>query len=561
MDTETKIREAVSAALLKRGAEDVSFAVEWPADMAHGDYAVNAAMAAAKELGKNPRELAEELAADMKESLGGIASSVEVAGPGFINIRLSPEAVRKAIDRAAADGEAWGRGTANAGKRIVIEFSCPNPFKQMHAGHLMSTVIGEAGSRVPENQGARVLRDTYGGDVGPHVAKALWALRRKGTLAPATSQEVDDAYVQGARAYEESEGAKAEIDALNTALYAALAKAEDERSADERSLLETWRHGRAACLDADQAVWDALGTRFDYVLHESETTPIGKEIVQDALSRGIFTESEGAVIYEGEKKGLHTLVFLTSRGNPTYEAKDIGLAFLKEERMGPLDASYITTASEQSGHFAVFLAALEDIAPALAKKTAHVPHGFLKLSTGKMSSRDGNVITAAGLIEEVIAKAREKNEDPLVARAVAVGAIKYMILRQAAGSDIVFDPEKSLSLDGDSGPYLQYALVRAKSVIAQAEPASGADAPAAPYDIERLIIRFPETARIAEAMRAPHQVTQYLTQLAGEWNSFYAKERIRGGAHEAYKLRVAAAFVRTMENGLALLGIPVPEKM
>jgi arginyl-tRNA synthetase len=309
-------------------------------------------------------------------------------------------------------------------------------------------------------------------------------------------------------------------------------------------------------------VWDALDTHFDYVIHESETTPIGKEKVLEALSRGVFKESEGAVIYDGEKKGLHTLVFLTSRGNPTYEAKDVGLAFLKEERMGPLDHSYITTASEQSGHFAVFLAALEEFAPELAKKTAHVPHGFLRLSTGKMSSREGNVVTAAGLIEEVIAKALEKNEDPLVARAVAIGAIKYMILRQAPGGDIVFDPETSLSLDGDSGPYLQYALVRAKSVLAQSDlKPDVSEMPKTMFDIERLLIRYPEVAKRAEALRAPQQVAQYLTNLAGEWNSFYAVERIRGGEHEAYKLLIAQAFVTTMENGLMLLGIPVPERM
>jgi len=552
---------AIRNALDEMGALNVPFVLEWPGDLAHGDFATNAALAASKQLGKNPREIADDLVAKLSESLGEEIQHIEAAGPGFVNITLSRARITNEVANASAMGSEWGKGNARAGERVAFEYSCPNPFKQMHAGHLMSTVIGEAGSRLLENQGARVLRDTYGGDVGPHVAKALWALKRKDIAEP-TSKEVDDAYVQGARAYEESEEAKAEIDTLNTTLYVALAKEDAERSEEERVLLETWRHGRDACLEANQGVWDALGTRFDYVIHESETTPIGKQVVTDALSRGIFVESEGAVIYEGEKKGLHTLVFLTSRGNPTYEAKDIGLAFLKEERMGPLDASYITTASEQSGHFAVFLAALEEIAPELAHKTSHVPHGFLKLSTGKMSSREGNVVTAAGLIEDIVEKASEKNEDPLIAQAVAIGAIKYMILRQAAGGDIVFDPRKSLSLDGDSGPYLQYALVRAKSVIEQSEVApSSTEAPDSIYALERLIIRFPEVARKAEALRASHQVTQYLTQLASEWNSFYAQERIRGGEYEAYKLMVAKSFVTTMENGLKLLGIPVPERM
>jgi arginyl-tRNA synthetase len=553
---------AIRNALDEMGAEDVAFALEWPADLAHGDFATNAALAASKALGRSPREIADELVEKLKGALDDSVERIEAAGPGFVNVTLARSAIATELARAGTLGSDWGKGSAREGERIAFEYSCPNPFKEMHVGHLMSTVIGEAGARILENQGARVLRDTYGGDVGPHVAKALWALKRDGIDTPTTAEEVGDAYASGSRAYEESEDAKSEIDALNTMLYRALAKTEAERDEEERALLETWRHGRDVSFDANRAVWNALGTSFDYVIHESETTPLGTEIVKDALARGIFVESEGAVIYEGEKKGLHTLVFLTSRGNPTYEAKDIGLAFLKEERMGPLDRSYITTAAEQKGHFQVFLAALEDIAPELAAKTSHVPHGFLRLTTGKMSSRDGNVVTAAGLIAEIIEKASERNEDPFVARAVAIGAIKYMILRQAAGGDIIFDPEKSLSLDGDSGPYLQYALVRAKSVIAQSEKKPDAsDAPGQVYDLERLLIRFPEVARKAESLQASHQVTQYLTQLASEWNSFYAAERIRDGEHEAYKLLVAAAFVATMENGLALLGIPVPERM
>lgn len=550
---------AIRTALDEMGAENVPFSVEWPADLAHGDFATNAALAAAKPLGRNSREIADELAAKLRDALGEQVASVDVAGPGFVNVTLARSAIADAITSVPREG--WGAGSVRAGERIAFEYSCPNPFKEMHVGHLMSTVVGEAAARVIENQGARVLRETYGGDVGPHVAKALWALKRKGNENPATPEEIGEAYAQGSRAYEESEEAKVEIDTLNVSLYQALAKEEGERSDEDRALLELWRHGRDASLEAHKAVWDALGTHFDYVFHESETTPIGMEVVTRAREEGVFVESQGAVIYDGEKKGLHTLVFLTSRGTPTYEAKEMGLAFLKEERIGPLDRAYITTAAEQKGHFEVFLAALTDVAPELAQKIQHVPHGFLRLTTGKMSSRDGNVITGSGLIRDIIEKAREKNEDPLVAKAVAVAAIKYMILRQAAGGDIIFDPEKSLSLDGDSGPYLQYALVRARSVLAQAQKPENVEAPAEPYALERLVIRFPEVARRAEAELAPHKVAQYLTQLAGEWNSFYANNRIIGGEYEGYKLLLARAFALTMERGLNLLGIPVPERM
>lgn len=545
---ETRIKDAIAAFLQEKGVGETLFAVEWPTDMGHGDYATNAAMAAAKALSTNPRALGEELAKYLKDALGEAVHDVTVAGPGFVNITLARPYLTESLSEIT---EGWGTGTRGLGENVIIEYSCPNPFKEMHIGHLMSTVIGESMSRLLENSGAHVIRDTYGGDVGPHIAKALWALRRDGVTEPTSAKEIGEAYARGSRAYEESEEAKAEIDALNQELY----KGEDA------ALMELWRRGRDVSIAAFRELYDVLGTKFDYFFFESETAPIGMEVVRDALARGVFEESEGAVIYRGEKKGLHTLVFITSRGTPTYETKDVGLAFLKEERV-QTDRSYIVTAAEQTGHFAVFLAALEDVAPLVAKKTTHVPHGFLRLASGKMSSRDGSVVTAESLISDVIAKAGEKNEDPIIATAVAMGALKYMILRQAPGSDIIFDFEQSLSLEGDSGPYLQYALVRARSVLAQeGVAASTADAPETPYDIERLILRFPKVAERAEQERAPHHIATYLTQLAGEWNSFYARERIVGGEHEAYKRAVAQAFVRTMERGLWLLGIPAPERM
>lgn len=551
MDAATQIRKAIENELAELGAGDISFAVEWPLDPSHGDYATNVALAAAKQLGQAPRELAEHLSMRLRKGLGSDIADIVVAGPGFINFTLSPSYISNVMAEAQAQGDAWGRGTLAKDATYSIEYSCPNPFKEMHIGHLMSTVIGEALSRVIENAGAKVVRDSYGGDVGPHVAKALWALRQKGITDPADAKEIGEAYAHGSRAYEESEQAKAEIDALNTSLY----------EGNDTELKELWRKGREVSLEAFRDLYRILDTHFDYYFFESETADSGLRLVRDGLARNVFRESDGAVIYEGEKKGLHTLVFITSRGTPTYEAKEIGLAFLVEERV-PSDIRYILTAAEQVGHFAVVKAALEDLAPAVGAKTSHVPHGFLRLTSGKMSSREGTIIGAADLIREVTSMASEKNDDPLVASAVAIGAIKYMILRQAAGGDIVFDPEKSLSLEGDSGPYLQYALVRALKVLTYDTQASGGDTtPTSPYAIERLIVRYPEVALRAATERAPHHITQYLTQLASAWNAFYATEQILGSPEEACKLRMAKTFAITMKNGLALLGIPTPERM
>lgn len=549
---EDRIRKAVSEYLAGVGAADISFVVERPGEAVHGDYTTNAALVAAKQLNKNPREIGDELSRHLIDSLGAtVASHVSVAGPGFVNITLAREAVVLAVAEADAKGTEWGKGRAEAQQRVMVEYTDPNPFKEMHIGHLMSNVIGESLARLTENEGAKVVRANYQGDVGPHVAKAIWGLRKAGITEPSTARELGEAYAEGSRAYEDSLGAKAEIDALNQAIYIGT----------DHALREEWRKGRDVSLAAFEQLYKVLGTHFDYYFFESETAEPGTRIVQDGLNKGVFEESEGAIIYRGEKQGLHTLVFITSKGTPTYEAKDIGLAFLKEER-AQTDRSIIVTAAEQIGHFKVVLAALGEIAPLIAKKTMHVPHGFLRLTTGKMSSREGNVITAAELIGELIKKASEKNPDPVIAEQVAIGAIKYMVLRQSPGSDIIFDPEKSLSLEGDSGPYLQYALVRAKKILSyESEDENGTVVPSTPYAIERLILHFPEVTARATATLAPNLLVTYLTELAAAWNAFYATEQVLGSPEEAYKQRIVRAFMNTMTNGLALLGIPAPEKM
>lgn len=555
---EEQIRKAVGDALESMGTGGVSFMVEQPSEISHGDYATNAALVAAKMLGKKPHDIADELARALVETLGkNIASHVAVAGPGFVNITLTREAITFAVAEADAKSEEWGKGSAKTGQRILIEYTDPNPFKEMHIGHLMSNVIGETLARLIENEGATVIRANYQGDVGPHVAKAIWGLQKAGITEPDDPKKIGEAYTTGSHAYENDPKVKKEIDAINQELYAG----------PNPELQKLWRDGRGVSLAEFDHLYKILGTHFNYSFYESETAESSVRIVRDGLAKGVFEKGEGdAVIYRGEKKGLHTLVFITGKGTPTYEAKDIGLAFLKEKLIQS-DRSIIITAAEQIGHFKVVFAALEDLAPLIAAKTTHVPHGFLRLASGKMSSREGNVITAKKLIWDVIDKTIVKSPDPLIAEQVAVGAIKYMILRQAPGSDVIFDEEKSLSLEGDSGPYLQYALVRARSVLAKArESESQRDmiyhtSPPGSSLLERSIVHFPEVVARAARELAPNLLVNYLTKLAGEWNSFYAQERIISGEHEAHKLLVARAFANTMQNGLTLLGIPAPEKM
>ncbi len=443
------IETAIKDALRTLGAGEVDFVVERPGDMAHGDYATNAALVAAKILKKNPREVAE----DLQKGLDGKIESVkkiEVAGAGFINFTPSRGSTIKNIVHEAHES-GWGSNDLYKNKKVMVEYTDPNPFKEFHIGHLMSNAIGESIARVLEASGAEVTRANYQGDVGVHVAKAIWGKQQK----PECSW--GEAYVYGSDQYDAH---KEEIDALNKIIY-------DKSDAAVNALYDA---GRRESLEHFEEIYKVLGTKFVFYFFESETGPKGLAIVK--AHPDIFEQSEGATVFKAEQYGLHTRVFLNSKGLPTYEAKELGLVEAKQEK-GAFDLSLTVTANEISEYFKVVRKAAELIFPNLEGKMVARFHGFMRLTSGKMSSRKGNIVTGESLLIDLEGAAKEKMKEREVADAqkvveqVAVGAIKYTVLKQGSGRDIVFDPEKSLSTEGDSGPYLQYALVRAPRALAQ----------------------------------------------------------------------------------------------
>lgn len=549
------LEKAVNEALRKLGIAAGDIHLEHPEAGEHGDYATNVALRYAKDAGENPREFAEEIAEKLRDEKDGAIEKIEVAGPGFINFYLSREFFSGTIGEILKKENNYGKNKTRAGKKIIIEYTDPNLFKEFHIGHLMSNTIGEALSRLLEFSGAGVKRANNQGDIGLHVAKALWGLRLTGA-APQDIAALGRAYVLGSEAYETDADAKKEIDAVNKKMY--------DGESPELALL--YEKGKRLSLDYFEAVYKKLGTHFDYYFFESESGPLGKKIVEENMGT-VFEKSDGAVVFRGEKYGLHTRVFITSNDVPTYEAKEIGLAKLKYEKY-PYDISVIVTGNEQRDYFRVVHKAMEFVFPELAQKTIHVPHGMLRLPSGKMSSRTGDVITAEHLIGEAAERIKEKMRDVAipdkeeVAEEIAIGAIKYSILKNAPGNDIIFDFDASLSFEGDSGPYLQYTYARAKSVVRKAQASGVLPAPAEISngigEIERALYRFPEVVSRADSERAPHFVATYLIEIAQIFNNFYANERI---ADSPYRLALAEATAAVLKNGLWLLGIKAPERM
>ncbi len=520
------IAEDIRKMIEDAGVKHRVFDIEHPDDLAHGDYSSNVALVAKVD----PKEIVEKLNKVKPPEIAKIE-----AVNGFINFYLSDKFFVESVKRV---DEKFGANEHFKGGKVMVEYTDPNVMKPFHAGHLMSNVIGESISRLIEFSGAEVKRANYFSDIGLGIAKAVWGKRSKPELP------WGQAYAYGVAEFDKDQDVEDETKKINVQLY--------DRSNQE--LNKIYDEGRKWSLINFDLMYKRLGSKFDYFFPESEMATAGREIVLEFLKRGVFKESEGAVIFEGEKHGLHNRVFINSQGLPTYEAKELGLTQTKYDKY-KFDLSIVITANEQNEYFKVVLAAMAQIFPGLAKKTHHLSHGMLRLPSGKMSSRTGNVILAEDLIDE--AKKIVKLE------AVAVGAIKYSILKSAAGQDIIFDFDKSLSFEGNSGPYLQYTYARCRSVLekASSQPLA-ASRPREVGTTERLLYRFPEIVERAQREYAPHYVCTYLHELAQSFNKFYEKNRILdAGDDTPYRLLLTSAVSRTLHNGLWLLGITAIERM
>lgn len=556
---ENHIRKILKNSLKELSLPKADFVLEHPDNLKHGDYSTNLAFLLAKQVKKSPLETAEMIVE--KISPTNFVSKVEVAGSGFINFHLSRSFFSQSIENILKKGERFGYGTSLSDKKILFEYTQPNPFKEFHVGHLVNNVVGEAISRIAESQGARVFRATYHGDVGLHVAKTLWGIQKLG-LTTFSIKELGKAYAIGDTAYVDNSESKKEIVSLNKKIY----------EQNDPKLNSLYEKGKDISLKHFVSIYQRLGSKFDHSFFESQAGPRGVELVQQGMEAGVFKESDGAVVFPEEVSGLHTRVFITSEGFPTYEAKDLGLFSLKQESFS-FDESITFTDIEQAEYFKVVMKAMTFIFPETAKQVRHISHGRLRLSQGRMSSRTGNIISGEtfldNLQERVLKKMIDRNiEDKIkVADEVAVAALKYSILKQSPEKNIVFDAEKSLSFEGDSGPYLQYSFVRAHSILEKACKEkiypSCKITPEQPLLLERLLYRFPEIVSSSQKECAPQQIAGYLVDLAGVFNSFYSRETVvdAGNPYSPYYVSLTQSFKQVLKNGLFFLGISAPPRM
>ncbi len=554
-----KIIEQIKIALGNLGIEAESILLEHPADMKMGDYSTNVAMMYAKKLSINPRELAEKIKTELENKIPEI-EKIEVAGAGFINFYIKREFFISEIKDA--QNKDWGDTQVYKDKKILVEHSSPNLFKPFHIGHLMNNTIGESLTRLAKHSGAHVDTISFPSDISLGVAKAIFVILEK--LDKDETYQWDDivvlgnSYVEGTKRYDEDVSIHNRVKEIADNLYA-------QKDSEEYRLFELAKHFNISYFEQ---IVESLGSHFDSYIYESEAGTEGKKIVLENTPK-VFTESEGAVVYiPQEESNLHTAVFINSQGNPTYEAKDLGLLHLKFSIYNP-DLSVFITDGQQVSHFQVVLDAAKNINKNWSDKSFHKHHGRMTFKGQKMSSRLGGVPIVEDILNVVIEDVKEKNPDitDKAARQIGIGAIKFAILKNKAGMNIDFNPETSLSFEGDSGPYLQYVVVRAGSLLEKGNSLgikpNMENKVKGTENIEKIVARFTEVVKRSQTELAPHYLVTYLIELAQNFNSWYGQGKIIDDnvSDTAYRLFIVSATRNTIKNGLNLLGIQTPDKM
>ncbi len=613
------LSKIIVEAIKTSGYGEVVIDVSPPKSDLHGDYSTSIALSLAKTLGRSPLVIAENIKKHIKK--GDLVKAINVVPPGFINFFIQEDALISAISENATK-------TDNQTKsKVMVEYTDPNPFKEFHIGHLYSNTVGESLARLLEAQGAEVRRVCYQGDVGIHVACSVWGMTKEvpSSKFQVLSEKAEDkliefedkdsvtrvawlgaCYAYGATAYKEDEQAKKEIQTLNAQVFLAAQDMHKRISSgfvpviDYHRLFETeiipqstlnklYETGRKWTLEYFEEIYKKLGTKFEDYYFESEVGEYGYALAKAHISDGIFEESNGAIVFPGEKYGLHTRVFVNSLGLPTYEAKELGLN-PKKFRDFAFDKSIIVTANEIDEYFKVLLKAMSLVAPEVASRTKHISHGVVRLPEGKMSSRTGKIISGEWLINEAkskLSKIVEENsriEESLKNETLdklAIASIKYALLRSNIGKDVVFDFEESLSFEGNSGPYLLYTIVRCKSILEKSntnlQPTPGIypeqsrrtlhpdSTSLSPDDISllRLLAKYNETVVAASNKLAPHIICTYLHTLAKEFSSYYEKVNIlkSEGELKEFRLFLVSKVRETLSNGIHMLGFEEVEKM
>lgn len=560
------------------------------------DFQSNGALAAAKKVGKNPRELASAVA----ETLAGDPrlAAVEVAGPGFINLKLAESELSRRANEIAADPRA-GADTVDVPRRVLIDYGGPNVAKPMHVGHLRSSIIGESIKRLYRFRGDEVIGDAHFGDWGyqmglligavtdenPQIAAAVEALNARPDL-PADWTELEPAEFETVtladldRLYPEA-AAKGKTE---PAYRDRARKLTAELQAKRPGAYLLWRRFAKVTRVALERDFHALGVDFDLWKGESDVDPLIPSMVEDLAAKGLLVDDQGAKIVrvarEGDKRELPPLLVVSSEGSAMYGTTDLATILDRKNTFDPQAVIYCVD-QRQADHFEIVFRAAYLAGYALDGQLEHIGFGTMNGTDGKpFKTREGGVLKLNDLIQMTREKARERlheaglgenlpeAEFEEIAQKVAVAALKFADLQNFRGTSYVFDLDRFTSFEGKTGPYLLYQAVRVKSLLRKAEGEGVTAGPvviAEPAERDLALTLDAFDAALVEAYdkKAPNAVAEHAYRLSQSFSKFYAACPILQAepAVRASRLTLAQATLRQLEQALELLGIAVPERM
>lgn len=533
--------------------------VSFPKDESFGDYTSNVAMVCAKFAKMPPLEMAKRIVAILHLPDG---VSVSIAPPGYINFLFDASVYRETID--AIFSGSFFSVQMDCKERIMVEYSQPNTLKEFHIGHLRNVFLGSAIVNVLRSVGHEIIAANYIGDTGTHIGKCLWGLRKFHSSedlenAKNKGEFLGSVYAEATKAIAEHPEYEEESRALQMAL---------DQGDPELNML--WKKTREWSLQEFKDLYQKLDISFDEWFFESEEEKEGKRILPELLKQGIVEESDGAVIANLDREGLGVLVLVRRDGAPLYGLKDIPLAKRKFEEF-KLDRSIYVVDVRQSLYFRQLFAVLTRMG--FVKPMIHVGYEAVGLSSGEgMSSRKGNVILARTLIDRAVEKVREQFPDSPDPFSIAVGAIRFSMLKHSAESKILFDIEEATTLHGATGPYVQYAYARMSSIERKAESMGIVVSSDSLHQLShskevlllRIIMRQPEILQDVARDYGVHRLAHYAIEIADAFHSFYDHCIVLDESDRALssaRLSLVRAAKTVLSETLRLMGVSAPEKM
>ncbi|MDR1774316.1 MAG: arginine--tRNA ligase [Clostridioides sp.] len=545
--------------------EDIKELIEVPPNKEMGDYAFPC-FKLAKIFRKSPNAIAEELAQKIK--LSDDLSKVINLG-GYINFFLNKSTLAKeVITKVFDEKKEYGKSNFGEGKTVVVEYSSPNIAKPFHIGHIRTTVIGNALYKIYDSQGYKTIRMNHLGDYGTQFGKLIVAFKLWGDKETIEKDPIKELLKIYVRFHEEAE-TKPELEDEAREWFKKLENGDEEAK-------ELWTWFREESLKEFKKVYDLLDIEFDYMLGESFYSDKMPAVVEKLEEKNLLKLSQGAKIVDLEEFGLSPALIVKQDGSTLYITRDLASAIYRKKEFD-FDKSLYVVGAQQTLHFQQCFKVLELMGCEWSKDLVHVPFGTVALEGGSLSTRHGRVVFLEDVLNQAIDKTKEiiqaKNPNAQnidkIAREVGVGAVVFQELSNSRIKDYMFSWDKTLSFDGETGPYVQYTHARCCSVIRKYEKEATSDvdfellSDENSFEVLKTIESFNKNILMAMKKNEPHIITRFVLDLAQAFNKFYHDTPIIVEDEKLAQARVALveATRQTLENGLALLGMQAPERM